>query len=354
VDRLLKTSQPYLLIQANSRHIPLADGSVDLVVTSPPYWALRRYLDASDPHSALELGSEPTVGQFVANMVAVFAEVKRVLKPTGLCFINLGDSYSGAGYSRQDNTGGAKQGQGGKEKHTPVAGLGEKQMVGAPWRVAFALQDDGWVLRSEIIWHKSNAMPESVTDRPAKAHEHVFMLAKQARGYYYDIDAIREPSDSQVSPEEYARIKARGTWKSGGITMYAGSLKDAPSVAHPLGRAKRTVWTIPTAAFEGAHYATFPPALVEPMVLAGCPVGGLVLDPFCGSGTTGAVALAHGRRFVGLDLSAAYLAEHAAPRLAKALQDALAAEDRRNNRVVISVDGQRVKAQQLSLLEQPA
>ncbi len=331
----------------------LESGSVNCCVTSPPYWGLRDYgtaeWEGGDPefnhfrctsqntvvrdgrtyqqgHPMLDvcskcgarrvdrqLGLEPTPEEYVERMAEVFREVRRVLRDDGTLWLNLGDSYAAAGYSRQDNTGGAKREQGGKQKHSPVPiGLKPKDLVGIPWRVAFALQADGWWLRSDIIWHKPNPMPESITDRPTKSHEHIFLLAKSAR-YYYDADAIRERTGNEADPREYENGKV-GDWNKGkdrAERLRSGmqsKTNQPPSATHPLGRNKRDVWTVAAKPYEGAHFATFPPDLITPCVLAGCPAGGTVLDPFAGSGTTGAVAAKYGREFVGIELNPDYIA----------------------------------------------
>ena len=300
-----------MILQANAMKIPLADESVDMCVTSPPYWGLRDYSVAN------QLGLESTPEEYVENMVQVFREVWRVLKPEGTLWLNLGDSYNGSGGAGGDyNDGGLKEGQP-KYKGRNVSHLKPKDLVGIPWRVAFALQADGWWLRSDIIWHKPNPMPESVTDRPTKAHEYVFLLTKSAR-YYYDADAVREPlseiSLSQVKlANKGAFIENTNAKKTYNVQGSGNFGEKGPGAAHrgaamnPAGRNRRTVWTVTTAPYKGAHFATYPPKLIEPCILAGCPAGGIVLDPFFGSGTTGEVAIKHGRRFVGLDLSMEYI-----------------------------------------------
>ena len=241
--------------------------SVNTCVTSPPYFGLRDY-----GHDG-QIGLEPSPDEFVGKLVEVFREVRRVLRDDGTMWLNLGDSYSG----------------------------GNKQLTGIPWRVAFALQADGWYLRQDIIWHKPNPMPESVRDRCTKAHEYIFLLAKSQR-YYYDADAIKSPSKTA------GRID-RGTAKHVGHETDAQDFRYHPK---PRGKPrnpmtnKRSVWTVTPKPFNGAHFATFPPDLIEPCVLAGCPVGGVVLDPFTGAGTTGLVAVKNGRGFVGSELNPEY------------------------------------------------
>ena len=283
--------------------------SVHCVVTSPPYWGLRDY--GADG----QLGLEETPADHVANMVEVFREVRRVLREDGTLWLNYGDSYTGGKIGRDDkNTGGGlydgqQKGWTGKEtRQRPVPpGLKPKDLCGIPWRVAFALQADGWWLRQDIIWHKPNPMPESVTDRCTKAHEYIFLMTKAAR-YYYDEDAIREKTGSEMSSREYDTKTASGAaWKSGGVKNYAGANKKDGGRSHPNGRNRRSVWTIATAPYPGAHFATFPPKLIEPCIMAGCPEGGTVLDPFLGSGTTGAVSRKNGCKFIGIELNEDYL-----------------------------------------------
>jgi DNA modification methylase len=287
----------------------MASESVNCCVTSPPYWGLRDYGVAG------QLGLEKTPEEYVSKMVAVFREVRRVLRDDGTLWLNLGDSYAQGGSggsssssssSLQGYTGPhckqAKQQAQSFARKAPV-GLKPKDLVGIPWMVAFALRADGWYLRQEIIWHKPNPMPESVRDRCTKAHEQIFLLAKSER-YYFDGIAMKEPSVSEG---------ARGGGKK--YSDKAGDIAAAFSTAHNLDqyrhtgmRNKRSVWSVATRAFKGAHFATFPPDLIEPCVLAGCPKDGTVLDPFNGAGTTGVVALKHGRKYVGIELNPEYLA----------------------------------------------
>lgn len=284
----------------------LPDCSIQTCVTSPPYWGLRDY-----GHDG-QIGLEQTPDEYVAELVEVFREVRRVLADDGTLWLNLGDSYAtqgGAHGGRVDNqTGvGAKaahlSGAGDKEARRPPAGLKPKDLIGIPWRVAFALQSDGWWLRQDIIWAKPNPMPESVTDRCTKAHEYVFLLSKSAR-YFYDIEPIREPVSEH--------------WKHGGLppvplrgehVLTAGSRVKAKRVYdEPKGANRRSVWTIPTKPYAGAHFAVMPEALAEPCILAGSRPGDLVLDPFTGSGTVGVVALRHDRDFIGTELNPEYAA----------------------------------------------
>jgi len=290
-----------MLIQADARQIPLADGCVQCVVTSPPYFGLRDYGTAN------QIGLEPTPDAFVAALVAVFREVRRVLADDGVLWLNLGDSYSAtqrsAGASMASTLATkptANKTTAQRERGTWRTGTDAKpkDLLGIPWRVAFALQADGWYLRSDIIWHKPNPMPESVTDRPTKAHEYLFLLTKSER-YHYAADAIAEDASG--------RACGNRTYKYDGLVGHEtkhGILKVADKEWHK--RNARTVWTIPTMPYAGAHFATMPEKLVEPCILAGSRLGDRVLDPFMGSGTVGAVAERLGRRWVGLDLNPAY------------------------------------------------
>jgi DNA modification methylase len=273
--------------------------SVHTCVTSPPYWGLRDYGVNG------QFGLEATPDEYVDNMVTVFRGVWRVLRDDGTLWLNLGDSYANTGKGGGGRQGNAWLDHGGKTtdcagtfKYAPP-GLKPKDLVGIPWRVAFALQADGWYLRSDIIWHKPNPMPESVTDRPTKAHEYIFLLSKSER-YYYDADAIKEPADPSAKASWGGKKQARGfgsaTGNEGNNADYTGAEK----------RNKRSVWTVSPQPYADAHFATFPPKLIEPCVLAGCPLGGTVLDPFMGSGTTAHVAQELGREWVGIELNEEY------------------------------------------------
>jgi DNA modification methylase len=346
----------------------LAEKSVQTCVTSPPYWGLRDYgVDG-------QLGLERTPDEYVAKMVEVFREVRRVLRDDGTLWLNLGDSYNSSSQNNHGEGGALEHAhlapKDGWAGHRPMApGLKTKDLVGIPWRVAFALQADGWYLRSDIIWHKTNPMPESVTDRPTKAHEYLFLLTKSAT-YYYDADAVREPltmtPQRRLTPTGFGRQGAPGMRSQEGVM-----LADEPTqFGNPLGRNRRSVWTVATRPYKGAHFATFPPALIEPCILAGssaqaCEHCGaawvriaerttmvidrserthekgrtrssgtmispptsttigfepgcdcadnngtarsVVLDPFGGSGTTAAVATRHNRSAISIELNAAYL-----------------------------------------------
>ena len=290
----------------------MPDQSAHCVVTSPPYWGLRDY--GADG----QLGLESTPDGYVANLVAVGRELWRVLRDDGTLWLNLGDSYNNRSVARPSSHQGGlgfenasinrSWADGTKLGLTRLSlngnGLKEKDLVGIPWMVAFALRSDGWYLRSDIIWSKPNPMPESVTDRPTKAHEYVFLMTKAAR-YWYDAEAVREPhaetqySDAVHSPMWMARARP-------GDRGDARRFNNETVSYNPAGRNRRTVWTIATQPYPEAHFATYPEKLVEPCVLAGCPAGGTVLDPFTGSGTTGAVACRLGRNFVGIELNQDY------------------------------------------------
>jgi len=333
----------------------LPDRSVDCCVTSPPYFGLRDYGVEG------QLGLEPTPDEFVAAMVAVFREVRRVLRDDGTLWLNLGDSYAGSwgaqsrggapsdkstlagnGHSaggpktkslsavqiaaapkKQSRTGSIPQG----------SGLKPKDLIGIPWRVAFALQADGWWLRSDIVWHKPNPMPESVTDRPTNAHEHVFLLTKSPR-YYYDLDAVREPlAESSVAriaqdtagqtgsaraDRPMKAVLARNSFRRASSKRGEPLTPDARCGTHRpdrpdtetdlRGRNARNVWTVATQPFTEAHFATMPPELAERCIKAGCPRGGVVLDPFGGAGTTGLAADRLQRDAILLELNPEYAA----------------------------------------------
>lgn len=288
----------------------MPDNFIDCCITSPPYWGLRDYgVDG-------QIGLEKTPEEYVAKLVDIFREVKRVLRSDGTVWLNLGDSYYGGGWkgSQTDLTG-TKQGTNagtlaGKDmtKDAPHPIIKTKDLVGIPWRVAFALQSDGWYLRQDIIWHKPNPMPESVADRCTKSHEYIFLLAKSAK-YYYDNEAIKEDS---VDEESYKGRRFRGAKaivaanarpNSSPNTLDYGN--DAGAKSWPK-RNKRDVWTVTVKPYKESHFATFPPDLILPCVLAGCPKDGLILDPFMGSGTTAEVAYKNGRNYIGIELNPEY------------------------------------------------
>lgn len=291
----------------------LPDESVHCVVTSPPYWGLRDYGVEG------QIGLESTFGTYVTTMADVFDEVRRVLRNDGTLWLNLGDCYAGSwgAQSRGSETAGTLEGgsmlsarqieahpkttRTGSANRFP--GLKPKDLVGIPWRVAFALQARGWWLRSDIIWSKPNPMPESVTDRCTKAHEYVFMLTKSDR-YFYDAEAIKEPST-------YAgdiKTTNGNAGMTGDPDRYRTRGGFARGVVVPEMRNKRSVWVIPTTPYAEAHFATFPPELPEICIKAGCPKGGTVLDPFGGAGTTGLVADRLQRNAILIELNPEYAA----------------------------------------------
>jgi len=358
----------------------LPEKSVDTCITSPPYYGLRDYDTAtwkggdsecnhtykvSSPYNAnfnerwgnssgqkkqesqrhnvqyknkckkcgavrkdKQIGLEETPEEYVDKMVEVFRKVRRVLKDEGTVWLNLGDSYASNHYTgARDSDTGWKHGelsQGHQARAGGARGVFKvKDLMGIPWMVAFALRADGWYLRQDIIWHKPNPMPESVTDRCTKAHEYIFLLTKQKK-YYYDNDAIREPhtwkeskprpSGMERNAQKY-RAKVNYGGAGSGFAGHSGSLKaDGTSLNHPDGRNKRSVWTVTTKPFKGSHFAVFPPDLITPCVLAGCPKDGTVLDPFGGAGTTGLVADRNGRNAILIELNDEY-AEMARDRL---------------------------------------
>ena len=273
--------------------------SVDTCVTSPPYFGLRDYGVQG------QIGLEGSVEEYVEALSQVFREVHRVLRSSGTLWLNLGDSYAKSGVSGLGLQGGSSTITGVNQKAYPLIrktvpmGLKAKDLIGIPWRVAFRLQSDGWFLRQEIIWHKPNPMPESVTDRCVKAHESIFLLSKSPT-YFFDHKAIQEPA----TYFNKRRDQKKGEFNSKGEPL-PGRL---PFRAIREFRNKRSVWTVTTKPFKGAHFAVFPPDLIRPCVLAGCPEGGVVLDPFLGSGTTAMVAQESGRRAIGIELNPEYIA----------------------------------------------
>lgn len=339
----------------------LPESSVHCCVTSPPYFGLRSYLPEGHPNKAREIGRErlhdclgwatghPCGACFVCAMLQVFRAVRRVLRDDGVCWLNLGDSYAGSG--RGGNSGGpASTLEGGLEtqaraprerssahavsdhqrRHTPTvrgsrlpagfhrdhvdagqmgrawvpppAGLKQKDLIGIPWRVALALQADGWFLRQDVIWQKPNPMPESVTDRCTKAHEYLFMLAKSER-YHFDQAAISEPAACPEGPRNKRAYQVAGERRGDNSNLGGAVHKIGPRPT----RNRRSVWEIPTQPYKEAHFATFPERLPELCILATCPPGGTVLDPFFGSGTTGQVAQRLGRNWIGIELNDGYV-----------------------------------------------
>lgn len=305
--------KPYQLIQGHCLDVlkTLPNGLVQTCVTSPPYFGLRDY--GCDG----QIGLESTPDAFVQSLVDVFAEVHRVLKDDGTLWLNLGDSYAaqrgGTAMPAETLSGGicgkgdksAHRGHDGSagHAHRNASGIGlkHKDMIGIPWRVAFALQSYGWYLRQDIIWHKPNPMPESVTDRCTKAHEYIFLLSKSPR-YKYNHESIKEaastpPQARDKNGEGYQSDYPNGERFSKGSRIYG---EDGM-------RNKRSVWTVPTKGYDGAHFATYPPELIRPCILAGSDASDIVLDPFNGSGTTGFVALEERRKYIGIDINPEYL-----------------------------------------------
>ena len=286
----------------------LPEESVHCCVTSPPYYALRDYgLD-------MQIGREDTPEQYIDRLTEVFRELRRVLRSDGTLWLNIADTYCGTGNKGYHADPKNPKGRNGQQiaRNNRVSGCKQKDLIGIPWLLAFALRADGWYLRSDIIWQKENPMPESVKDRCARCYEHIFLFSKSKK-YFFDYKAISEP----IAPATAERLKRgmRGGNKYGkpvpgqpqpqsiNRPREHGEIKDAD--INPL-RNKRDVWKINTVPFKGGHYAAYPPKLVETCLLAGCPEGGIVLDPFMGSGTTGMVASQMGRHFVGIELNPAY------------------------------------------------
>ena len=292
----------------------LPDESVDMCLTSPPYFSLRNY----DMEG--QIGQEDTPDEYIARLLSVFSEVHRVLKPEGTLWVNIGDTYAGSGQGAGTKNPSAKQKanrgmshvqvEGFKSKLLTVQDCKRKDMIGIPWKLAFALRDTGWILRQDIIWYKPNVMPEPVKDRCTKSYEHVFLLAKSPK-YYFDSSAIREPC-SEASLADFKRRKTL-TNKGGGQNSYEGVRPDlCRSRSDYYGkdgkRNARDVWQINTKPYRDAHYATFPEELANRCIAAGCPKGGIVLDPFMGAGTTAVAAKRQGKHYVGVDLNPAYVA----------------------------------------------
>ncbi|MFA5322062.1 MAG: site-specific DNA-methyltransferase [Smithella sp.] len=283
------------------------DNCIDCCVTSPPYWGLRDYGVKG------QYGLEQTPEEYVNKMVEVFREVRRVLKNEGTCWLNLGDSYCGGGSkgdtegAKQKTSKGATWGDNDKvaKLKSKIEGIKTKDIVGIPWMVAFALRADGWYLRQDIIWNKPNPMPESVTDRCTKSHEYVFLLSKSQK-YYYDNEAIMEPC---IYPGDLGLLRS----SIGNGNPYGEQAKSRVSAgvdsrtAGKETRNKRSVWKVTTKPFNDAHFATFPEDLIKPMILAGSPQGGIVLDPFGGSGTTLKVAESLNRRCTLIELNPEYI-----------------------------------------------
>jgi DNA modification methylase len=296
------------------------DGCVNCCITSPPYYRLRDYgIDG-------QIGMESTPTEYVSKLISIFYEVKRVLRNDGTLWLNLGDSYAGSGKAGSNPDYQKKHTQFGqierkerlcKPQSAKSIGLKPKDMIGIPWMVAFALREAGWYLRCDIIWNKTNCMPESVTDRLTKSHEYIFLLSK-SREYYYDIESIKEPALN-------GEVKPRGS--KGSLRPHSGRRKQ-DMIGNPTYTGfnqrykgiervnKRSVWTLPASQCKDAHFATFPEDLIKPCILAGCSEQGIALDPFFGSGTTGVVASDLNRNYVGIELNPEYI-EIAKKRLAK-------------------------------------
>ena len=347
------------LINGDCREVlkGMADQSINCCVTSPPYFGLRDYGHDN------QIGLETTPEEFVAELVSVFREVRRVLRDDGTLWVNLGDSYS-FGNTPLHNSNTPNKNRDGSADRTNEAigeallprqqnsGLPAKNLLGIPWRVAFALQTDGWYLRQDIIWHKPNPMPESVTDRCTKSHEYIFLLSKSQK-YFYDHVAVKEPANltgkgnaNSFRGGAYCNNATFNNSEGGNRTLIgnitcskadsfkrSGSKREQPIPNQLYGthrpdrveseydletRNRRSVWTVATKPFKGAHFATFPPDLIEPCILAGCPSGGTVLDPFNGAATTGIVAVKHDRLYVGIELSGEYF-DMSCSRIAKAV-----------------------------------
>ncbi len=283
----------------------LPSQSVQCCVTSPPYFGLRDYgVDG-------QIGLENRPEDYVASLIDVFTEVKRVLKNDGTFWLNLGDSFFGCGYSNHKINGDDwKQRMNGDKRRSRQQDLKRanpelkpKDLIGIPWRVAFALQEDGWYLRSDIIWSKPNPMPESVLDRPTKSHEYVFLLTKSAR-YFYNENAVKEPlAESSLQRLNQNIVSQKGSIRGNGGAKTNGTMK---AVGNTNGRNLRSVWTITTKPFRGAHFATMPVELAERCIKAGSKEGDVILDPFAGAGTTGVAASKLGRSFVGIELNPQY------------------------------------------------
>jgi DNA modification methylase len=332
----------------------IPDESIDCCITSPPYWGLRDYgtgnwvggspeckhqmprnngrVTPGDKQSTnagsqpdtwktcgkcgatkedQQIGLEKTPEEYVAKMVEVFREIKRVLKKEGTLWLNLGDTYSATRWTNKAGTGFQGEGSASNVRIEKETGLQPKNLTGIPWLVAFALQKDGWILRQDIIWHKPNPMPESVTDRCTKSHEYIFLLAKSQK-YYFDNDAIKEPANYDGRKDTVMK----GSEKYKDHIMPNGSPQTVASGRHERWnkdkegnyiRNKRSVWTVNTKPFKEAHFATFPEDLIIPMVKAGCPEGGIILDPFMGAGTTGVVCKKLGRNYLGTELNPKYV-----------------------------------------------
>ena len=283
----------------------LPDESVQCCVTSPPYYALRDYSVEG------QIGREKTPEDYVQRLVEVFRELRRVLRSDGTLWLNIADTYCGTGDKRRSQDPKNPKGRNGQavaiNRKTPSCKA--KDMIGIPWMLAFALRQDGWYLRSDIIWMKGNAMPESAKDRPTRCYEHILLLSKSPR-YYYDADAIAEPiAESTLVRLRYGRSgSSKYAHAAPGQALQKINLprKGSSGKTPRLYRNKRDIWMINTTPYRGAHFAAFPPKLAELCILAGCPEDRIVIDPFFGSGTTGVVAKQLHRKYIGIELNADY------------------------------------------------
>ena len=284
------------------------DESINCCITSPPYYGLRDY------HKKGQIGREATVEEYLNRLVEVFREVRRVLKKDGTCFLVLGDSYAGTSSKKEQRDPKYPKGRNGQDLSITqkVAGYKSKDLMGIPWQLALLLREDVWYLRSDIIWHKENTMPEACRDRPTRSYEHIFLLSKSPR-YYYDYEQMAEPM-KEVSKKRYVRGRSEDNKylkEDAGISVQkinkARKYGQYKGDNIPQFRNKRDIWTINTTSFRGNHYAAFPPKLVEICMLAGCPKGGVILDPFIGSGTVGFVALMQDRNYIGIELNEEYV-----------------------------------------------
>jgi DNA modification methylase len=302
----------YITADAETGLKLIQDGIVDTCITSPPYYGLRDY------GSNGQIGLEPTPEEYIERLVRIFREVKRVLKDDGTLWIVIGDSYAGSHKGQTPNNNGIQDIKRSKVRGMTlptgtIENVKPKDLIGIPWMLAFALRADGWYLRQDIIWHKPNAMPESVKDRCTGSHEHILLLAK-SRKYYYNADAIAEPA----AYDGRKKTQNKGSGKRANKAIVPGK---PPQTLHVVGQAherwrikdrvyvrnKRDVWSVSTKPYRGAHFATFPPDLIRPCILAGSRPGGIVIDPFFGSGTTGLVAIEEGRCFIGIDINQEYM-----------------------------------------------
>lgn len=273
----------------------LDDNSINCCVTSPPYYGLRDYgIDG-------QIGLEETPEKYIDSLVSIFREVKRTLRKDGTLWVNIGDSYCGTGSKGDLRDPKYPNGRNGQSVSLTqkINGIKSKDLIGIPWMLAFALRNDGWYLRNDIIWAKGNPMPESVRDRCTRSHEYIFLLSKSNK-YYYDCDAIKEPC---VSTQPAGNKKAMNQGRIGKEGWSFDSSKSIPKG----GRNKRDVWNVNTKPFKEAHFATFPQDLITPCILAGCPENGVVIDPFMGSGTVGLVAKQNNRNYIGIELNSEYI-----------------------------------------------